>query len=192
MRKTALRLLCLTSLCFPAVMLPSVASAMTVSEAYASIPHRQTPYDPQISPIPTPDSEYLSRLFTLTDEAMRLRVEALRQLYHNFDYTYIDEYNVIYAEIIQQLRTLPSSGTAKQAQNLILEAIHEQKNFLNEWANARQEDLRIYRDYAKHKDVKSSHRKLLKAFGILMDTYPQESPENKKAFFDHLCALDFI
>lgn len=168
------------------------AKALTISEAYAAIPHRQTPYNPQISPLEITDAEFLSVLFTLTDEAMRLRVEALNQLYNNYEYAYMNDYNMKYDEVLKRLRRLPATGAAKTAQYIIIDAIQEQKDFLNKWAEAPQEELQSYRDYKSHKAVRNSHRALLRAFGILMDAFPQEDPQNKKAFFDHLCALDFI
>lgn len=168
------------------------AQALSISEAYAAIPHRQTPYDPQVSPLEVTDAEFLSVLFTLTDEAMRLRVEALQQLYNNYEYAYMNDYNMKYDEVLKRLRRLPATGAAKTAQYIIIDAIQEQKDFLNKWAEAPQEELQDYRNYQSHKSVKNSHRALLRAFGILMDAFPQEAPHNKRAFFDHLCALDFI
>ena len=52
--------------------------------------------------------------------------------------------------------------------------------------------------YALHKGgnvhslVRSSSNQLIQAYDYLMQSYPQESPHNRQAFFDHLCALDFI
>jgi hypothetical protein len=45
---------------------------------------------------------------------------------------------------------------------------------------------------AGNRFVQSSHGKLIHAYRLLMSRYPQENAHNKKAFFDHLCALDFI
>lgn len=43
-----------------------------------------------------------------------------------------------------------------------------------------------------HPKVRSASGKLLGAYGNLMRMYPNEDGTNRQAFFDYLCALDFI
>ncbi|MCP4488040.1 MAG: hypothetical protein GY820_12070 [Gammaproteobacteria bacterium] len=40
--------------------------------------------------------------------------------------------------------------------------------------------------------VKSSSQHLIAAHSLLKQLYPQETKHNQQAFFDYLCALDFI
>ena len=40
--------------------------------------------------------------------------------------------------------------------------------------------------------VQSSSRHLIRAYQKLKQTYPEETKHNQQAFFDYLCALDFI
>ncbi len=40
--------------------------------------------------------------------------------------------------------------------------------------------------------VTGASQKLIKAYQVLIQAYPQEPPQNRQAFFDYLCALDFI
>ncbi len=48
------------------------------------------------------------------------------------------------------------------------------------------------KDYANAPLILSSHQKLLQAYNELMSIYAYENGHNKKAFYSHLCALDFI
>jgi hypothetical protein len=43
-----------------------------------------------------------------------------------------------------------------------------------------------------HPLVASSSGKLHRAYGDLLALFPQEDAHNKAAFFDYLCAMDFI
>ena len=54
------------------------------------------------------------------------------------------------------------------------------------------EDRRNYEFDANAPLVQSSHNKLMKAYQLLNVQFPKEHAHNKAAFFDHLCALDFI
>jgi hypothetical protein len=45
--------------------------------------------------------------------------------------------------------------------------------------------------YNKHLLVQASHIKLQRVYTQLMLIYPNEAPDNHKAFFSHLAALDF-
>jgi hypothetical protein len=40
--------------------------------------------------------------------------------------------------------------------------------------------------------VLDAHDHLIQAYNELMQLYPGESEHNKKAFYAHLCSLDFI
>ena len=71
---------------------------------------------------------------------------------------------------------------------LIFDAISEQRRYLKAWqdsGNPRYFD-------AQAPLVRSSHGKLIAAYNHLMRLFGEENPHNKQAFFDHLCALDFI
>jgi hypothetical protein len=43
-----------------------------------------------------------------------------------------------------------------------------------------------------HSKVRSSSANLQGAYGDLMRLFPSENATNKQAFYDYLCALDFI
>ena len=43
-----------------------------------------------------------------------------------------------------------------------------------------------------HPLIRRPHRRLMASYQFLAERYPQESRSNQQAFFEHLCALDFI
>ena len=45
---------------------------------------------------------------------------------------------------------------------------------------------------ARQQLIQTSHDHLISAYNRLMQSYPSETQHNKQAFFDYLCALDFI
>jgi len=95
--------------------------------------------------------------------------------------------------VLARLNALSSPEYLEEPSELIVSAIEEQKQFFQEWAEASDEEKADIREQtARHPLVQSSHRKLIKAYKKLMSQFPEETKHNKKAFFDHLCALDFI
>lgn len=174
-----------------AIFMPNEkAWAMSIDEAYQSIPHRQTPYNPQQSLAPEVEAQYLHDLFTLTDEAMRIRVMLLGKLYHDHDVD-MPHYSVVYTSLLSKVAALQPPEKALPAQSLIVEAIEEQHLFFKKWSNAGQNNAE-FKQYHKNELVRSAHKKLLNAYNILMRVYPKETAHNRQAFFDHLCALDFL
>jgi len=41
-------------------------------------------------------------------------------------------------------------------------------------------------------DVKQASGNLHRAYGLLMNAFPGETARNRTAFFDYLCALDYL
>jgi hypothetical protein len=70
---------------------------------------------------------------------------------------------------------------------LVVEALVDQRSYFDE-AASRQSTAGL----AQNARVQRASQKLKSAYSILMRLYTEESKSNKNAFFDHLCALDFI
>lgn len=169
--------------------------ALSVDEAYKAIPHQQTPYNSQISKLPHPTKLFLNSLFEITDLAVVARVEHLTTLYYykgrgdtgNFSY------NRTIDTLIRRLQNLKPPAAFKKPHGFVLNALKEQKAFFGKWASASSTGKRALRkSYRTHPLVQSSHQKLIAAYNELMRLFPKETKHNKQAFFDHLCALDFI
>ncbi len=173
----------------------SQGQAMSVDQAYRSIPHRQTTFDKITSRVSGQNKMFLKKMFMITDDAMVARLEHLSQLYYfkGKGDAGKSAYNRKINPLLRKLKTLPTPTSLKNVHRLVLEAIEEQKQLLNQWAIAPMSKKQEFKKmYTRHPLVLSSHNKLIKAYETLMGQFPKESAMNKRAFFDHLCALDFL
>jgi len=163
------------SLCFLAcgsnfaVASDSIAmTQLTIEEAYQAIPHRRTEYSASTSLQPSAVSDYLEDLFKATDLALIERINGLNDAYDSKRYQYR----------IDQLKAIDPPKEVDAAHQLIVAAVNEHKQYFN---NAKRETGLI----------RSSHTKLIQAYKLLMNKLP-DTQDNQRAYFDHLCALDFI
>lgn len=165
---------------------PINSYAMSVSEAYRTIPHRQTTFKPAVAKIQDSEKAYLAKSFTLLDEAMAARVAAMQwfktQGRHGES---LAHYEGNIARILNALGNLDTPVRLRPYHQLITTALQEQRSYLRQLTPAKPFN-------AGHPLVQSSHRKLTQAYQFLMQLYPTEATHNRNAFFDHLCALDFI
>lgn len=171
------------------------AAADPVADAYRSIPHNQTTYSSGLSSLLSANAKMIEQILNLSDLALVERVQAADWLIsggrrgRNFT-TY--EKNI--KSIIARLEAAESAGELEAPKRLILEAIGLQRDFLVEQYNAAYSS-KSYRWPAGFRDdprVQSAHQKLLEAYNLLNKAYPGEVEHNRKAFFDHLCALDYL
>ncbi len=96
--------------------------------------------------------------------------------------------SINYDKILNNLKSLDVPSSLVKVHRLVIEAIEHQRNFLEEW----QKDPKKKRNFAADPKVRSANKKLIHAYQKLMALYSNERPHNKQAFFDYLCALDFI
>ncbi len=167
--------LCLL-LASPALAGDTIRQSMTVDEAYSAIPHGKTRFDSSTAVTGEDERKFLDSFFGVIDLAVAERV--IWQTGKKGD---ADNYDAILA----RLAALDAPERAKKAYTLVTEAIAEQRQYLAKISAGE-------RFNAGDALVQSSHRKLFSAYTALMGAYPDESQHNKSAFFDHLCALDFI
>jgi hypothetical protein len=160
---------------------PPIRQSLSVEEAYRSIPHKQTTFDAKTMK-DKKIAAYLQQLFTLVDTSVTERVmwqQALRQgrapAYNN------------YSVILQQINALNVPDDLNDVQKLIGDAVAEQYAYLKSLQDQGATSIR-----PDDKKIGEISQRLRQAYGLLMQRYPNETPHNKAAFFDHLCALDFI
>jgi hypothetical protein len=178
---------------FALLCLTAPAQAMTVEEAYKAIPHQRTIFDPEQANMARQDALYLQKFFALTDEALRDRVEALTRLSGSKGGITIAEYNKRHEKTVKALAGLAPSDTAAPASMIIVEAIGEQADFLNAWARAEPKKKEwLKANFRDDPLVQSSHNKLVKGYMMLLQAFPVEAGQNRQAFYDYLCALDFL
>jgi hypothetical protein len=161
---------------------------LTVKEAYDWIPHDQTTFDLMKSTLPKEDQEYYQKFFSLIDQAVVIRVFYLRQLRVGKK---ISDNFELYENLLKEFSQLASNKYP--AWKDVHEAIKEQYTYFKEW-NAAGLDYRqkIGIDSDVSPLISSSSQKLHNAYGTLMAMHSNEGEHNKKSFFNHLCALDFI
>lgn len=167
-----------------AVIAPQ-AWAMSLADAYASIPHRRTPYSVASSGATRPQAEALARLFELSDQAMVLRVRGLAAL-HSRDLASLRDVLQDYRGPLDILQKAPVPPEMQQVQSLVLLAVRQHKIFFESKLAAGVSDA-VFTPV-----VYQASGNLRRAYSLLMEAFPKESPRNRQAFFDHLCALDFI
>ena len=158
--------------------------------------HERTPFDPKKSKLTQYEVAYLEHYFELTDRAMELRTNMMQyyfagtQAHKKQLAAYITEIEKVidgFAFVRAPTKDL------KDIENLTALAIGEQRDFFRAWSSANGRDfLKLRKTYNQHELIQSSHLKLQSAYTQLMLIFPHEDDYNQKAFYNHLCALDFI
>jgi hypothetical protein len=174
------------------VSTPVLAEEMTIEQAYQAIPHERTPYNAQQSTSPAADAKYLDHLFFVTDMAMRARVQTLIMFHANKPEA-LEKYVSDVGTLLASFEMVQTPAHLKEVQELVVSAIKDQQAFFESWADTKPPLYdSIKQSYGSNPAVISAHQKLIKAYSLLKQAYPGETQHNTKAFFDHLCALDFI
>ena len=174
-----------------------VAQSLTVDEAYRAIPHQQTTYRPDRSTLSGTQARALSELFRAVDEAIVARVETLRWFQSaGRSGQAFSVYRASTDRLVASIAGLRLEPAAARARDWVVAAIREQQRFFQKWDTKRRENssapfaIQSGTDADQH--IRSSSGLLHKAYNDLMQAYPAESAHNRQAFFDHLCALDFV
>jgi len=163
---------------------PSADRTAAVERAYRAIPHRRTVFNAEAATMSPGERDYLRRLFELVDLGIVERVETLGWLRSRG----VSEPSVeSYDQVVSQLDGLSVPPRLASVHRLVSEAMVEQRAALREWRKTA-----VPANLAAHPLVASSSGKLHRAYGELLGLFPQENEHNKAAFFDYLCAMDFI
>ena len=175
-------------------LFPAKALAMGVDEAYAAIPHKRTVFDPIEARMRPEEQDYLTILFPLLEKAVVTRVEATRWIQtaggEGVPYA---EYRARNTALMTELKNLPVPKRLKKVRKVLLKALAEQDMYLRDWGERNAGLEKPIRNInADNPHVITSHRYLLAAYMALSKLYPHEPRHNQQAFFDTLCALDFI
>ena len=152
------------------------AFAVSVEEAYRLIPHQRTIFQSASARMPTAERAYLVAFFSAIDQAIVAKVSARRE-------TTVAE---AYRPVWKAWEQLNPPTALKGAQDKVKAAIMDQQAFLLEIEN-KQSSWNM-----GHRKIRSSSANLREAYGELMRIYSSENASNKQAFFDYLCALDFV
>ena len=171
-------------------------SAINVEEAYRAIPHRYTPFESRLVRMSAAHAAALQEFFRLLNLAIVERVQAQTWFQSQGKRgVAFPNYQRNTDGLIAQLEALTVPDSLKTARRDVIDALKDQRAYFEEWqSSVRRGELFRYPPGASphHPRVLSSSQKLRHAYARLLQLYPQETERTKQAFFDHLCALDFI
>ena len=162
-----------------------IEPVINIEAAYRAIPHVRTVFLPQQAKMSREESSYLSALFTLTDAAVAERVYLQDRLRRGHK---IDIARTNYPAILTAVRSLPTPAGLLPVENLIQDALEEQHDYFEQWSKSG--DPKFFSSRAPL--VQTSHSKLIAAYFGLKRRYGGEPAQNMQAFYDYLCALDFV
>lgn len=152
------------------------AQVMSVEEAYRAIPHGRTVFKVKQAKMGQASSRFLSAIFDMIDEAIVLKMTSLTRGVR------ADAEG--YAKLRARMDALPTPEGLSRFKEQVMEAIDLERDYLSDNPKV----LSMARDTR----VSRASSLLKSAYSQLMEIYPAENGHNKKAFFDYLCALDFL
>jgi hypothetical protein len=166
------------------------AAAMTVDQAYSALKHRRTVFDASATKASKAQVESLKRLFGLAEVGTILKVRAYHAHARGDKAAYaavLADYNTL----VEVSRKQPSLPEIKPAQDLVVASIARQRAVLA--ASAAKPVAALSRnELARDPEVRKVHSDLISAYQMLLRVFPQEPAVNRDAFYDYLCALDFL
>ncbi len=165
------------------------ASALTVEEAYKAIPHKQTQYEASSSTVPAEVTQYLVKLFALSDRALVERISTM-QAFIAKDTARFSHYESSIQKIMNEIDQLPEPAAAQGLGALLKSAVSSQRSYFIEWHASLTGGQPM--PQGLNPKIAAASGSLQRLYGELMRRFPQESAHNKDAFYQHLCALDFI
>jgi Domain of unknown function (DUF4124) len=162
---------------------------LTIEEAYAAIPHKRTVFEPKLSSLPAPQAEILRQLFEMADEGIMLKVIAGKAMQAN-DSQRVKQVLIDYDKLLSHLSSLSVSNDINSIKNNLLTVIQQHQHHFQ--TKIAQFEIKQTYDQSFTPDIHNASRLLQQTYHMLMQAFPQESNTNKAAFYDYLCALDFI
>lgn len=172
--------------------LPVLDLPLSVEEAYAAIPHRRTVFRFDSSPLGVAETAYLRQMFAIVEQGTRIRVVAWRDL-HGRDATGSDPAGTLLA-LIRRVEAIRPPPRLEAYHAHVRAALAEQRAFFLEWIAAGA-GFRARSGAALAADprVQRASAELRAAYQVLMQEYGSAVPQQERdAFFDYHCALDFL
>ena len=168
---------------------PSVDVGLSVDQAYAAIPHRRTAWTESQTTVPADERAYLRTIFLVVDEAIAVRVAGLQNFsQQRFDFIDVDGQ---LDRLISFTRSMPVPSRLTAYHRQILAALSSDRQFFSEW-KSQGANFPYAQQIAADGNVQAASAAARAAYSELMSKYPAESQQNKDAFFDYHCALDFL
>ncbi len=167
---------------------PHVNAALSVDDAYTSIPHRRTVWSDDQTTVPAGEREYLKAMFQVLDQTVVARVAGI-QNYSRGDFTSFDADGEL-GRLSNYVRQALVPPALVDYNSRILAALAGEQQFFHDWKSD-PDHFDYMKQVNSHPGVNQSSAALRSAYQGLMSKYPQESQANRDAFFDYHCAADF-
>jgi hypothetical protein len=166
------------------------SQAMTVEQAYREIPHNRTVFDATTSALSAAQIKALKRLFELSDRGVVLRVAGLQALQSSSN----DVRLVLsqYDALTKELDSFAPPAEIESARALVAQAVRLHRQYFEIIGRDKEAGRAIELAYRQNQLVKQASQQLISAYSVLMQTFPKEPAVNRQAFYDYLCALDFL
>ena len=165
-------------------MVPKLLAVPAVAAADRALPRPRTVSDVEAATMSPDERAFLRQMFDVVDLGIVERVDMLTSLKSNRRPAPSAEN---YERVLTQLNALSVPPRLGSVHRFIADAMKEQRVALEEWRKTV-----VPADLARQPLVASSSGKLRQAYAELLPLFPQEGDHNKAAFFDYLCAMDFI
>ena len=127
----------------------------------------------------------MEQVFSLVDLAVVERIVLLRNIQAKTPKVIRLEN---YDQILKRLMTISVPSGLNYFHHQVVAAIMEEKHYYQ--GLGEQPSISAVNKW--HPLIRRPHRRLVASYQFLASRYPQESGSNQQAFFEHLCALDFI
>jgi DNA-binding transcriptional ArsR family regulator len=160
---------------------------LTIDEAYQAIPHKRTQYAAQRSTLSMSEREFLTKLFSLSDEALVERMTMLAALREG-SRSQLVQYEARVTRILETLRALPEPASASGLAAALGRAIEHQRSFFRTAFASSTHEVQI----GTNLNVRTASNELRRLYTDLMTRYGAEHPHTRDAFYQHLCSLDFL
>ena len=165
--------------------LEPISQSMSVAQAYRAIPHNQVTYRSSKSVLNREEAEYLEQAFSLVDLAVVERMALLRTMQGNANRPLrLDNYD----QILKRFLTLAVPPGLEYFHDQVVASIVEEKDYYQDLPDQPSNTA----VNLGHPLIQGPHRRLVASYQFLVAQFPQESRSNQQAFYEHLCALDFI
>ncbi len=165
--------------------LEPIHQSMSVRQAYRAIPHNQQTFRLSQSVLQKTEAKYLDQAFALVDLAVVERVSLLRTVQREGNRS-LPLNN--YEQILKRFLAISVPPRLVYFHQQVAAAIREEHAYYE----GLQKQPSVTTVDRSHPLIQRLHRRLWASYQFLVSEYPQESPNNQQAFFEHLCALDFI
>ncbi len=175
----------------------SPSAALSIDEAYAALGKTRTGFDARAARMPPAEARFLERLFELTDRTLVENVQVVPWFRSGRrDGLHFEVYRARVSALLASLEGLDTPQRVVQVAGLVAQAIRGQRDFLADWHRALEQgkpfDSQLNDEFGYHEGLHRSHRQLLQAYGELLGLYGKEDARIRRAFYDHLCALDLL